>query len=136
MRKIEEKMNKAIRSRENFKLDNTEVFISDTGTAYVYLFDNLIASFTSSDMTFHSDCVSDKKWKTKTTKNRLNAILSEFNSDLSIFQRGGEWYIDYPFGRIAWQSHSIAVFEHPDLGKVLRHYEGGRVLSRILRRVA
>ena len=79
---------------------------------------------------------SDKKWKTKTTKNRLNAILSEFNSDLSIFQRGGEWYIDYPFGRIAWQSHSIAVFEHPDLGKVLRHYEAGRMLSRRLRRAA
>jgi len=136
MRKIEEKMNKAIRSRENFKLDNTEVFISDTGTAHVYLHDNLIASFTSSDMTFHSDCVSCGTWKTRTTKSRLNAMLSEFNSDLSIFQRAGEWYIDYPFGRIAWQSNSIAVFEHPDLGKVLRHYEAGRVLSRRLRRAA
>ena len=136
MRKIEEKMNKAIRSRENFKLDNTEVWISDTGTAHVYLFDNLIASFTDSDMTFHSDCVSCGTWKTRTTKNRLNAMLSEFNNDLGIFQRKGEWYIDYPFGRIAWQSHSIAVFEHPDLGKVLRHYEAGRVFSRRLRRAA
>ena len=54
MRKIEEKMNKAIRSRENFKLDNTEVFISDTGTAHVYLHDNLIASFTSSDTDFNA----------------------------------------------------------------------------------
>ena len=123
MRKIEEKMNKAIRSRENFKLDNTEVWISDTGTAHVYLFDNLIASFTSSDMTFHSDCVSCGTWKTRTTKSRLNAMLSEFHNELGIFQRKGEWYIDTPYGWIAWDSHSIRVFNHPTVGKVIYYYD-------------
>ena len=123
MRKIEEKMNKAIRSRENFKLDNTEVFISDTGTAHVYLHDNLIASFTSSDMTFYSDCVSCRTWKTRTTKSRLNAMLSEFHNELSIFQRKGEWYVNTPYGWIAWDSHSLRVSNYPSSGRTLHYYD-------------
>ena len=133
MRKNEKKMNKAIRSRENFKLDNTEVWISNGGVAHVYLHDNLIASFTPTDMTFYSDCVScetwnEKKmkyetWKTRTTKSRLNAMLSEFHNELSIFQRKGEWYVNTPYGWIAWDSHSLRVSNYPSAGRTLHYYD-------------
>ena len=134
MRKIEEKMNKAIRSRENFKLDNTEVWISSNGTAHVYLHDNLIASFTSTDMTFYSDCVSCGTWKTRTTKSRLNAMLSEFHNELGIFQRKGEWYVNTPYGWIAWDSHSLRVSNYPSSGKTLYYYDtqAGRVFTQTI----
>ena len=134
MRKIEEKMNKAIRSRENFKLDNTEVFISSTGAAHVYLHDNLIASFTDNEMVFHRECVAYPKWKTRTTKSRLNAMLSEFYNDLSIFQRKGEWYVNTPYGWIAWDSHSLRVSNYPSSGKTLFYYDtqAGRVFTQTI----
>ena len=123
MRKIEEKMNKAIRSRENFKLDNTEVFISSTGAAHVYLHDNLIASFTDNEMVFHRECVAYPKWKTRTTKSRLNAMLSEFYNDLSIFQRKGEWYVNTPYGWIAWDSNAFKVVNHLRIGTFIYYYD-------------
>ena len=123
MRKIEEKMNKAIRSRKNFKLDNTEVFISSGGVDHVYLHKNLIASFTPTDMTFYSDCVSCGTWKTRTTKSRLNAMLSEFHNELRIFQRKGEWYVNTPYGWIAWDSHSLRVSNYPSAGRTLHYYD-------------
>ena len=138
MRKIEEKMNKAIRSRENFKLDNTEVWISSGGVAHVYLHNNLIASFTSTDMTFYSDCVSCGTWITRTTKSRLNAMLSEFHNELSIFQRKGEWYVNTPYGWIAWDSHSLRVSNYPSLGKTLYYYDtqAGRVFTQTINNAA
>ena len=68
MRKIEKKMNQAIRSRQNWTSGNTCVF-SDDGSR-VYLHGNLIARVGGPFMD-----ILDGGWQTVTTKSRLNALI-------------------------------------------------------------
>jgi hypothetical protein len=76
MRLIERQMNKAILNSENWKSDNTEVIYSpERDASYVYLHGNSCG------------------YKTKTTKSRLNAILSEHGNGARIFQRNFEWVV-------------------------------------------
>lgn len=87
MRKIECKMQDAIRNNQYFKLSNTEV-IPNNETIFVLFHDNKIAEINNEEKTLR--CYSCG-WHTTTTKSRLNAILSMFTT-LQIKQISGVWY--------------------------------------------
>lgn len=81
-------MVEAIRKCKDFKSGNTRVVVSEeTNTAYVYLHDVFIASV-SSALVGITNC---GRWRSYTTKSRLNAILQSF-TDTYIYQRNWEWY--------------------------------------------
>ena len=90
MRVIERKMNKAITNRQDWKLDNTEV-VTFTNHSDVYLYDNLIARIGETWIELF-----DGGHQTKTTKSRLNAILSEHGCPGEyVFQKNFDWFINY-----------------------------------------
>jgi hypothetical protein len=87
MRQITKQAVKAFFSGKNFKLDNTEVTVSEGGSnVYMYLHGNLIAERYMHDVILH-----DAGWKTVTTKERLNGILDHCNAP-KIYQSKGVWY--------------------------------------------
>ena len=98
MRKIEQQMIAAIKNSIDWKSANTEVinFYDDEKqlvVTSVYLHGNLIAEV--------DDCslkLFDGGYQSKTTKSRLNALLSEFGYTCGtkqefIFQKQYEWFI-------------------------------------------
>lgn len=89
MRKIERLMNEAILNNENWKNDNTEVVYSPRRNAsYVFLHGNHIATILETSLALYT-C----GYKTKTTKSRLNAILSEHGNGARIFSKNFEWFV-------------------------------------------
>ena len=101
MRKIEKKMNQAIRSRQNWSSGNTCVF-SDDGVANVYLHGNLIARVGDSFMD-----ILDGGWQTVTTKSRLNAVLEEVRPQARVFQKDFVWFIKHGNNNFVFQSGSL-----------------------------
>ena len=107
MRKIETLMNKAIENGTNWSSDNTTVQTVDD-VAHVYLHGNLISKIGEGFIELF-----DGGWQSKTTKSRLNAILSENGLPGEyVFQRNYQWFVNYngspiPFFsgmRMNWQS--------------------------------
>jgi hypothetical protein len=97
MRNIEIQMNNAISDSKNWKLANTEVtFDRESGHSRVYLHGNHIATIGDNFVT-----ITDAGYQTRTTKSRLNAIITEHCVDGEcIFQRAGQWFIKYyPAGK-------------------------------------
>ena len=92
MKKIEQQMNDAISNKVDFKSANTEViYYTGNDISDVYLHGNLIARVYA-----HSIELMDGGYQSATTKARLNAILSTHGcEDEYIFQRKGEWFINY-----------------------------------------
>ena len=91
MRKIEQQMISAIKSRKDWRLDNTEVLYSPSRkVSCVYLHKNLIATISKDEVEIY-----DGGWQTNTTKSRLNAIINGLCDGrmFSIFQRNFDWYI-------------------------------------------
>ncbi len=87
MRKIETQMNRAIRSRQDWRKDNTRVEISEDNKAFVYLHNHLIAVIDDQVQIF------DGGWQTNTTKSRLNAIIAEFIMPAAgVFQKNWNWF--------------------------------------------
>ncbi len=95
MRKIEQQMIAAIKGNTDWKSANTEVinFYDDEKqlvVTSVYLDGNLIAEV--------DDCslkLFDGGYQSKTTKSRLNAILSEHGiKGECVFQKNFKWYVD------------------------------------------
>ena len=90
MRKIEKQIIDAIRNNKDLKVANSEV-ISYTNSSDVYLHGNLIARIGETWMELF-DC----GYQTKTTKSRLNALLSAFGMEGEyIFQKNFQWFIQY-----------------------------------------
>ena len=88
MRKIETQMNEAITEGTDWSKDNTRVETID-GVSKVYLFGNLIAEIDDNAIILR-----DGGRQSKTTKSRLNAILSEHGySGESVFQKNFEWFV-------------------------------------------
>lgn len=113
MRKIEMKMNQAIRSQENFKLDNTRVEVktdprSATKSKYihVYLHDNLIAELVGDGTEIH---LTNCGYLTVNTKSRLNAICTEFAPPIGIYQKNFEWYVTTPSGDLHWNGYWLTI---------------------------
>jgi len=97
MRKIEEKMCRAIANGQNWTLDNTRVE-QHGGTTCVVLFGNLIARINRNGIRLF-----DGGHRTTTTKSRLNAVLSNFNSG-HVYQRNHVWYYADDMGTIPFES--------------------------------
>lgn len=90
MRKIELQMIAAIKDSKDLKVANTEV-ISCTNVSDVYLHGNLIARIGETWIELF-----DGGYQTKTTKSRLNAILSAFGMDGEcVFQKNFTWFVNY-----------------------------------------
>ena len=94
MRKIEEQMNMAIRSRKNWSGSNTTVTCFKengiTTEVNVMLHGNCIAWFDTASNDFN---ISSAGWETVTTKSRLNAILEEFASGCRVIQKDFQWFL-------------------------------------------
>jgi hypothetical protein len=90
MRKIERQMNAAISDGINWKSDNTEVtFDAETETSTVYLHGNKIAEVGDFGVRLW-----DGGYQSKTTKSRINAILSEHAiAGEGVFQKDWKWFI-------------------------------------------
>ena len=90
MRKIEKQMCAAIHNNVNWSSGNTAVYFDpETGVSIVRLHGNKIAEISDNDMT-----IFDGGYQSKTTKSRLNAILSE-HGELGdrVFQSNFDWFV-------------------------------------------
>ncbi len=97
MRKIETRMNQAIRRRNNFSSGNTMVktgsfFSNDVycEESKVFLHGNHIATY---DHINQELSLFDGGWQSNTTKSRLNALCDEFATGFSVFQKNWNWFV-------------------------------------------
>ena len=90
MRKIEQQMNNAISNNLNWQCDNTAVtFDPETNESTVYLHGNKIAVVGDDFVQ-----IFDGGYQSKTTKSRINAILSEHAiAGEGVFQKDWKWFI-------------------------------------------
>ena len=89
MRKIEAKMNKAMRHFLPFSSGNTTVVQNDRDMD-VFLHGNHIASLCKISMDLR---IFDGGWQSNTTKSRLNALLDEFGGGDRVIQKDFTWYL-------------------------------------------
>jgi len=91
MRKIETQMITAVQNDERWASANTTVIPGWEGTSDVYLHGNLIATIGEDWMQLF-----DGGYQSKTTKSRLNALLSAFGMDGEyVFQKNFQWFVNY-----------------------------------------
>ena len=97
MRKIEREMNAAISDCRNWRSGNTEVSCDSDGVSRVYLHGNKIAEIGDDYVQ-----IFDGGHQSKTTKSRLNAILSEHGiKGECVFQRNFNWFVHKFIGQTA-----------------------------------
>jgi hypothetical protein len=88
MRKIEERMIRAIQNKENWKSGNTSVSYEEGNEiSRVYLHGNKIAEVGERFITLY-----DGGWRSATTKSRINIILRE-NGGGGVYQKNYEWFV-------------------------------------------
>ena len=90
MRKIEQKMIQAIRSRRDWASANTRVDVVDGDRVIVRLHGHPIAELIQDDQILW---VRDCGYQTTTTKSRLNALLREFCPGCHVYQKHWVWYL-------------------------------------------
>ena len=89
MRKIEQEMNAAISDCRNWRSGNTEVSCDSDGVSRVYLHGNKIAEIGDDYVQ-----IFDGGHQSKTTKSRLNAILSEHGiKGECVIQKNFNWFV-------------------------------------------
>jgi hypothetical protein len=88
-RKIEQQMNDAILNETDWSKDNTQV-IHIEGVSFVYLYSNLIAMVAETWIELF-----DGGYQTATTKSRINTILSAHGNGEYVYQKKGEWFLNY-----------------------------------------
>ena len=90
MRKIEQQMNNAISNNLNWQSDNTAVaYNPETNESTVFLHGNKIAVVGDDFVQ-----IFDGGYQSKTTKSRLNAILSEHGiAGECVFQKNWNWFV-------------------------------------------
>ena len=89
MRKIEAKMNKAMRHFLPFSSGNTTV-VQHRNEMEVFLHGNHIATLDKISMDLR---IFDGGWQSNTTKSRLNALLEEFADSYRVIQKDFTWYV-------------------------------------------
>ena len=89
MRKIEAKMNKAMRHFLPFSSGNTTV-VQHRNDMEVFLHGNHIATLCKISMDLR---LFDGGWQSNTTKSRLNALLDEFDYGSWVFQKNWVWFL-------------------------------------------
>ena len=91
MRQIEKQMNFALSNKGNWSSSNTSVsFHPSENLSEVRLHGNLIAWL---DHTTQTLALSSCGWHSNTTKSRLNALLHEFNTGITVFQKNWDWFV-------------------------------------------
>ena len=91
MRQIEKEMNMAIKSKTAWSKSNTcTTFDNTIENCFVYLHGNHIATY---NYALKELSLYDGGWQSVTTKSRLNALLFEFATGFSVFQKNWDWYI-------------------------------------------
>lgn len=105
MRKIEQQMIDAIKSRKNWSNSNTYTEYSEkSNRVAVYLHHNHIANVWYEGDVPQVVYLSDAGWMTVTTKSRLNAICGEFLAQgMGIYQKNWEWFFTTEKGDIEWE---------------------------------
>ena len=90
MRKIEQQMCRAISNNQSWQSDNTGVITDVNGVSHVYLHGNKIAEVDDTSMT-----IFDGGYQSKTTKSRLNSLITEFCNGVTdgVFQKNYQWFI-------------------------------------------
>ena len=101
MRKIEQVMNFYVQYSLNGKYDNTEVkYDAEADVSEVYLHGNLIAKIGDSWMQLF-----DGGHQTKTTKSRLNALLTAHGCPGEhVFQKDFKWFLNMQGGPVPFFS--------------------------------
>ena len=89
MRKVEAKMNKAMRHFLPFSSGNTTV-VQHRNAMEVFLHGNHIATLCKISMDLR---IFDGGWQSNTTKSRLNALLDEFGGGDRVIQKDFVWYL-------------------------------------------
>ena len=93
MRKIEQQMNRAVRTQSNWSNSNSQVtFNESTNCSQVYLHGHQIAVYDHNTKAVKLDSCG---YETVTTKSRLNAILDEVMYGAKVFQKQFEWFVSY-----------------------------------------
>ena len=91
MRKIEREMNNAVKNKIAWSKNNTLTTFDNTiENCFVYLHGNHIATYNYANKELS---LYDGGWQSNTTKSRLNALLFEFATGFSVFQKNWDWYI-------------------------------------------
>ena len=89
MRQIESQMVNAVAAGRNWHGTNTSVDVTDHGIV-IRLHGNKIAQLSKDDQCLY---VTDAGWQTKTTKSRLNALMSGLCPGCGIYQKDFDWYL-------------------------------------------
>ena len=93
MRKIEQNMNRALVSKNNWSQSNTQVvYNQEENRSSVYLHGHEIACYDHNTNSIQLDSCG---YETNTTKSRLNAILDEVKYGARVFQRNWTWFVSY-----------------------------------------
>ena len=92
MRQIDQDMVNAVRNKIAWSKSNTLTTFDNTiENCFIYLHGNHIATYKYAD---GSLTLKDGGWKSRTTKRRLNALLSAFTfNGLSVVQKNWNWFI-------------------------------------------
>ena len=93
MRKLEQRMNRAVVNKNNWANTNTQViYNNNTDCSSIYLHGHQIATF---DHNLKAVKLSSCGYETVTTKSRLNAILEEVKYGCKVFQKNWNWFVSY-----------------------------------------
>ena len=93
MRKIEQQMNRAIVNKNDWSNSNTFVeYNSFTDCSTIVLHRTAIAVYDHKNQALK---LNSGGYQTRTTKGRLNAILSELIAGARVFQRDFNWFLNY-----------------------------------------
>ena len=93
MRKIEQQMNRAIVNKNDWSNSNTFVdYNSNTDCSTIVLHRTAIAVYDHKNQALK---LNSGGYQTRTTKGRLNAILSELIAGARVFQRDFNWFLNY-----------------------------------------
>ena len=92
MRQIDQDMVNAVRNKIAWSKSNTLTTFDNTiENCFIYLHGNHIATYKYAD---GSLTLKDGGWRSRTTKRRLNALLSAFTfNGLSVVQKNWNWFI-------------------------------------------
>ena len=93
MRKLEQRMNRAVVNKNNWANTNTQViYNNNTDCSAIYLHGHQIASY---DHNNNAVKISSCGYTTVTTKSRLNALLEGLMFGARVFQKHWDWYLSY-----------------------------------------
>jgi hypothetical protein len=92
MRKIEQQMLKAIRTKDNWSKDNTRVVYGQgLDITRIYLHNHLIATYWHGDITpLVVDVETLRQWPTMTTRSRLRALGADLVSKRGVLYLNGK----------------------------------------------